>query len=267
MHYLGLLKLLHEGDQMPDALVTAYKYPTLDSGLSGYAYLRHSPGNIRRTRVVFGKPINDAAGTVSTPTITVTDDGSTGHVATPVLNFPTGVISVLGAYGTVGITVNGSWSVTTPQLAVGIASGTGAAAASSTLTGAPGNLLAAATVSLSSRAGTYTAENLQGIGAITDSTGATASTTWPTIAGTATYNSADVNRLAVATAQTAAFINKFTNSRWLTIDGSSTAANLYLNFGVASDPGSSGNTFTISSGSYVDLMWIYHSAISTAPQV
>lgn len=259
-----LMRYSAGGVQYTAGDATTYKLPTIPTGIASYAHINHTAGALRKMRVRFRK-WNPGTLAYDTPTITVTDDGSTGHAAVPIANFATGAVTVLAAYANITATVAGSWTVTSPVFSVAIGSGTAGAAASLTLTGAAANLLPSSAITLASRTGNVTIDNVQGTGAITDSTGGTASTTWLTLSDvSATYNSAYIVRIGTALAQIAASLNKFSGTRALTIDGTSTAAVAYLNFGVNSDPGASGNTFTIGADSYVDIWYIFTTALPSS---
>lgn len=243
---------LTNGEKITAVAAAALKYPVIPTALDSYAEVRHTPGAIRRARVVFRKMVPRSQ-TYTSPTITVTDDSGSAHAAVPILEFPTGVVQVLGFFSSMKFTKTaGTW--TSPVHSFGIASGTGAACSSSTLSGAQANLLASsayvdATVDVN--------EDLYGVGAITDSTGFAASTT-ATFLPIVSNSSTDVSRLAAAVATIAKLINNNPYLRCPTIDGSGTAAKLYLNIGVSSSPATL--TTVIATTSYVDIWYRFASA-------
>lgn len=256
----GLIQDLSQGFQVDSTRRSTYKYASLGSGLTGTgttpnAKLLDTPGVIRTARVIFGAPTTANAATLTYPTISLTDDGSTGRGSIKFLTFPQGVVRIYRVFPSLTLTVSGSFTVTSPVASIGSA----AAGNNATLTSTEADFVASTAITLTSRSGPFTAEDLQAIVSLTDSSGGSAGATLTAVPST--YDQAITrNAIASLAAKINSVLTNFANTRIITWDGSSSALDLYLNFAHNSDPGSSA---TVTVSGYIDVAYQYMSARAT----
>lgn len=177
-------------------------------------------------------PVNKLVITLSTLVLDVTDDGSTGHAAVQLVDFPPTAMLILGVSSNVTGGVTTSWAPTTPVMSLGSAvSGTNA-----TLTGTEADVVPSTSLTIASNAFTFAVDNPLINAALTDSSGGTASDTIASIS--TAYAQSEVRN---AVASLAAKVNVLMNviGGAVAYNGTDTAKDLYLNFACNSDPSTS----------------------------
>lgn len=232
MNRRRLLQALNAGDELPAELLSSLNFPTVPTAVADYVEAKMSYGGL----------IKQVKLTLSSLPVTITDDAGVGGWGTAkLLDFPAGRVSILGGVckitslveASAGINgdFDGDFAVGTTAVAAGTGAGTGVP------TGTGSNIFASTAitqaVSGTSAGGSVIFKPAAEGTTVTDTTGATPTTTILTIAGTATYNSADINRLAAGLAGVAANQNKvlaqILGTRVLTLDGTGTAIDAILN--------------------------------------
>ena len=225
---------------VPSDEQTNYALATLPSGFAGELF-HGAPGFVRHARLDLGL-YNSKTDSRTFPTISVTDDGATGHGSLEILDLPRGVIHIWGAKVNIPFSIAGNWTITSPVMSIG----TVAAAADATLTATEADIIGSTALTVTgSNPGTGTfsalAVRLGGLPSLTDNTGGTASATLAAItapaANATTSLTADMTAVKNAIAQFAKMDNATPLPAFY--DGSTTsgaAKKLFLNFAVNSDP-------------------------------
>lgn len=193
--------------------------------------------------------------TLASVSITMTDDGANGSIGSlKVYDFPAGLIKILGARTNLTVTAAAGISATAD---LKHSMGTAAAATTDALTLTKANIIPSTTTTLVSSAGSPKGKSIMtAIVALTDSSGGTASDTIP--AQTGSYVEATqettVASLAGKINELVAALTLSGNGIGLIVDGTSSAADAYLNFGVA-DAGSTANSTLTVSGT-IKISWM-----------
>lgn len=187
--------------------------------------------------------------------ITMTDGGASGSIGSlKFYDFPAGLIRIIGARTSLTVTAAAGISATA---ALKHSIGTAAAATTDTLNLLKANIIPSTSTTLVASAGSPVGISaITAITELTDSSGGTASNT--IAAKTGSYVQATE---ANAAASFAAKINELIaaatlggNGISLVIDGTSSAADAYLNFGVADADSSANSTLTVSGT--ITLTWV-----------
>lgn len=187
--------------------------------------------------------------------ITMTDDGANGSIGSlKVYDMPAGLIRILGARTKMTATAAAGISATgTLKHSLG----TAAAATTDALTLTKANIIPSTNTTLSSSAGAVAGVSAAtAIVALTDSSGGTASDTIP--AQTGSYVEATqettVASLAGKINEIVARLTLQGNGLGLVVNGISSAADIYLNFGVADGDSSANSTVTVTGTIIIDWM-------------
>ena len=240
MDTTGLYDLLVHGEELSASVITKLNAAALPAALAAYARLRQTAisGAPRLAKITFG---NDTYGTTKSPTIAVTDDGSTGHASLEVVDFPASVIQIDAVYTNLSFTTTAAWAPTTPVIAFG----TAAAAADATLTGTEADIVPSTALTISGGGSTLLSKiTSRAVAQFTDNSGGSVSSTLAAItapgANATTSLSADMgaakNAIASLAGKLDAILGGNAGIEPLIYDGTSGAKKLYMNFGFNSDP-------------------------------
>lgn len=187
--------------------------------------------------------------------ITMTDGTTNGSIGSlKVYDMPAGLIRILGARTKLTATAASGISATgTLKHSLG----TAAAATNDTLNLTKANIIPSTNTTLSSSAGAVAGVSAAtAITALTDNSGGTASDTLAAITGS--YVEATIeNTVASLAAKINALIAALTlagNGISLVVDGISSAADIYLNFGVADADSSANSSVTVTGTITIDWM-------------
>ena len=287
-----------------DTGTTVYGSDGSSGTLTNYVTVLDYPGAINRMRIIFGK--RGPNGMVF-PYLPVTDDGSTCSGFLKLVTFPKGFVTVLNPYVKLPFLADASlaWTMTSGIFALGSAP----AATDPQLTSTEADIHPAVTVKLltyssnvevigavmSASMTTVTlrtgimVSNPQVLPALTIDTSGTSSqvlangtvsatTGAVTFAMGATIAQAHANAIATLNYQIEAIRKRVDGMQGVTLDGTSTASSVYLNFGATSDPSTyctlglqlgyilSGYEYLRRPG-YIDIDYILRgSASSTTPE-
>lgn len=202
---------------------------------------------------------------LSAVSVTITDTGGAngGYGTKKLYDFPAGLIKIHGVTMSLACTAAAGISATGTLKA---SLGTTAEATNDTLDGVQADIVPSSSVVLSSSAGTITGKSYSAITTLTDSTSGTADGTLEACADLSTsdtYTDAAVNaKLAILrnwAADLASKVNALilngANGREPVLDGTSTAIDLILNFGVANADISSNSTVTVTGT--VKVVWSF----------
>lgn len=184
--------------------------------------------------------------TLTNVSITMTDGGANGSIGSlKVYDLPAGLIRIHGARTNLTVTAASGIGATA---ALKHSLGTAAAATNDTLNLTKANIIPSTSTTLASSAGSPKGVSAAtAITALTDNSGGTASDTLAAITGS--YVEATIeNTVASLAAKINALIAANTlvgNGLALVVDGTSSAADVYLNFGVADADSTANSTLTV----------------------
>lgn len=193
--------------------------------------------------------------TLTNLSVTMTDGGASGSIGSQkIYDMPAGLIKILGARTKLTVVAaSGIGATATLKHSLG----TAAAATTDALTLTKANIIPSTDTVLSSSAGSPAGVSIvTAITALTDNSGGSASDTIAAQTG-AYVQATQQNTIASLAAKINAIIAALTlagNEQTFTVDGTSSAADIYLNFGVA-DAGSTANsTLTVNGTITIDWM-------------
>lgn len=198
--------------------------------------------------------IKETVLTLASVAIAMTDGGANGSIGSlKVYDLPAGLIRILGARTNLTVTAAAGIGA---SAALKHSMGTAAAATNDTLNLLKANIIPSTSTTLSSSAGSPKGLSVStAVTALTDNSGGTASDTLAAITGS--YVEATIeNTVASLAAKINALIAQNTlsgNPLSLEIDGTSSAADVYLNFGVADGDSTADSTLTVSGT--ITLTW------------